>query len=181
MGRNDLLQYYAEGECEMNLLRTFMHAKKGDCLIRPGRIEKLNPVAEKISRVKAMTIRKGTRVALVFDTDIDNTAILEENVKTLKEVAGLGEKDIYFLMAVNRFEEELVFSCGSINSVKTLICQFGSQGTKSFKADFCNCRNLEEKMRSLGFDLKKMWTRSPNKPFDRFQNCGKSIKFNRKG
>ena len=181
MAKNGLLQYYAEGECEQNLLHSFMHAKSGDVCIRPGKIERLNPVAERISRVKAMTIKKGTAVALVFDTDIEKTSILEENVKTLKEVAGLTDRDIYYLMSVKCFEDELVFACQGVKNLKALVKLFGSQGTTAFKTDFCTCRNLEEKLKQLGFDLKKMWIRPANKPFDRFQNCGKSVKTNRKG
>lgn len=181
MGQNGLFQYYVEGECEKNLLRSLMHAKDADYLIRPGKIERLNPVTERISTVKAMTIKKGTKVALVFDTDGSSVGILEENVKTLKQIAGLEEKDILFLMSVKCFEDELVFSCDSIRDVKTLIKLFGSQGLNAFKADFCKCRNLEEKLKQLGFDLQRMWTRTADKPFHRFTNSGKAIKISHKG
>lgn len=30
MGQNGLFQYYVEGECEKNLLRSLMHAKDAD-------------------------------------------------------------------------------------------------------------------------------------------------------
>ena len=75
MDRN-IYQYYVEGDCEQNFLRSYMHAKTQDVLIRPGRIEVLNPVAERISNVKAIAFlnsgvrpRKGMALGL-FDGDL---------------------------------------------------------------------------------------------------------------
>ena len=171
-----VFQYYVEGECEANFLNTFMHAKNKAFLIRPGRIEKLNPVTEKISGVKAMTIKKGTKVVFVFDTDLENISILEENVKTLKRVAKLTNKDILFVMSVKCFEDELVVSCKNINNVKALIKHFGSQGLSAYKTDFSKCKNLEDKLKQAGFDMKLMWSRPADKPFDKYENSGDAIK-----
>ena len=176
MMRRMVFQYYAEGECEMNFLNTFMHAKNKTFLIRPGRIEKLNPVTEKISDVKAMTIKKDTKVVFVFDTDLERISILEENVKTLKRVARLTNKDILFVMSAKCFEDELVFSCQNISNIKALIKHFGSQGLNAYKTDFSKCKNLEDKLKQAGFDMKLMWSRPVNKPFDKYENSGEAIK-----
>ena len=171
-----VFQYYAEGECEINFLNSFMHAKNKANQIHPGRIEKLNPVSERISEVKAMTIKKGTKVVFVFDTDIENASILEENVKTLKRVSKLTNKDILFVMSVKCFEDEFVFSCQNINNIKSLIRHFGSQGLSAYKTDFAKCKNLEDKLKQVGFNMKLMWSRPANKPFDKYDNSGFAIK-----
>lgn len=175
MGKS-LFQYYVEGECEISFLYSFMHAKNEECIIRPGKIEKLNPVSERISAVKAMNVKKGTKVVFVFDTDIGNTSILEENVRMLKKVAGLTNKDILFVMSVKRFEDELVFSSKSISGVKGLIRLFGSEGVNAYKSDFSKCKNLVDKLKRIGFDIKLMWTRTPDKPFDKYENGGTAIR-----
>ena len=104
-------------------------------MIRPGRIEILNPIAERISDVKAMTIKKGTRVVLVFDTDVNSASILEENIRTLKRVSGLSNKDILFIMSVKCFEEELVFSSRKLNRVKDLVRLFNAEGVNAYKSE----------------------------------------------
>ena len=180
MSGRDLFQFYVEGECEINFLRTFMHTKNTDFIIRPGRIEKLNPVSERISSVKAMTIKKGTKVVFVFDTDVNNLIILEENIKTLKKAAGLSDKDIFLVMSVKCFEDELVLSCKGISGIRGLVKLFDSEGITSFKSDFSKCKNLEEKLKQGGFDIKLIWTKKPNKPFDKYENNRKSIKIKAK-
>ncbi|MBO7573819.1 MAG: hypothetical protein J6T25_03485 [Bacilli bacterium] len=168
-------QYYVEGECEKNFLSSFMHAKSSEYIIHPGKIEKLNPVTSKISETKARTIKRDTRIVFVFDTDVENTSILEENIKTLKRIAFIEGKDIIFLMSVKRFEEEIVFSCSNIKDVKGLIKLFNSQGLSAFKTDFSHCKNLEDKLKQAGFEIKTMWIRSASQPFDKFENGGKHI------
>lgn len=175
MDRN-IYQYYVEGDCEQNFLRSYMHAKNQDVLIRPGRIEVLNPVAERISSVKAMTIKKGTKVVLVFDTDVKNVSILEENVQTLRRVSGLTNKDILFVLSVKCFEDELVYSSRKLSNIKGLIDLFKAEGMNAFKSGFSNCKNLVDKLSQVGFDLRRMWTRAPQKPFDQYENSGRSIK-----
>lgn len=154
-----------------------MHAKNEEILIRPGKIEILNPVTEKISDVKALTIKKGTKVVLVFDTDIDNTLILEENIRTLRRVSGLTNKDIIFVMSLKCFEDELIFASSKISNIKGLIKLFNSEGLKAFKSDFSNCKNLIDKLKQVGFDIKLIWTRTPYRPFDKYENGGKAIKY----
>lgn len=169
-------QYYVEGECEKNFLSSFMHARNSEYIIHPGKIEKLNPITSKISETKARTIKRDTRIVFVFDTDVENISILEENIKTLNRIAYIKDKDIVFLMSVKKFEEEIVFSCENIKDVKGLIKLFNSQGLSAFKTDFSHCKNLEDKLKQAGFDIKAMWVRSVGKPFDKYENGGKHIK-----
>lgn len=171
-----LFQYYVEGECEKNFLNSFMHAKNSAFIIHPGKIEKLNPITSRISDTKARTIKRDTTIVFVFDTDIENISILEENIKTLKRIAYIEVKDIIFLMSVKRFEEEIVYSCKNISDIKGLIKLFNSQGLTALKTDFLTCKNLEDKLRQAGFDISTMWIRSANKPFDKYVNGGKHVR-----
>lgn len=175
-----VFQYYVEGECEKNFLNSFMHAKNSEYIIHPGRIEKLNPISSRISDTKARTIKRDTTIVFVFDTDIESTSILEENIKTLNRIAYVDVKDIIFLMSVKRFEEEIVYSCKKVSDIKGLIKLFNSQGLTAFKTDFLTCKNLEDKLRQAGFDISVMWTRSAQKPFDKYANGGKLVKIKAK-
>lgn len=170
-----LYQYYVEGECEKNFIYSFTHAKNSDYILHPGKIEKLNPITSKISETKARTIKRDTRIVFVFDTDLESTSILEENIKTLNRIARVSHEDIIFLMSIKKFEEEIAFSCKDIHNVKGLMKLFNSQGTSALKTDFSNCKNLEDKLKQAGFDIKLMWTRSANEPFDKYTNGGKQV------
>lgn len=171
-----LYQYYVEGECEKNFIVSFTHAKNSEYILHPGKVEKLNPITSKISDTKARTIKRDTRIVFVFDTDVENTSILEENIKTLNRIARVDTKDIIFLMSIKKFEEEIAFSCSDIHDVKGLIKLFNSQGTSSLKTDLANCKNLEDKLKQAGFDIKLMWSRDAKEPFDKYSNGGKQVK-----
>lgn len=171
-----VFQYYVEGECEKNFLNSFMHAKNSEYIIHPGRIERLNPITSRISDTKARTIKRDTTIVFVFDTDVESTSILEENIKTLNRIAYIDVRNIIFLMSVKRFEEEIVYSCKNISDIKGLIRLFNSQGLTALKTDFLNCKNLEDKLKQAGFDISVMWTRLAKEPFDKYPNGGKYVK-----
>ena len=78
-----LFHYFVEGECEAVLLKAFMHAEEKEYGIYPGKIEILNTLYQKISPAKAMTLKKGTTVVLVYDTDVRKTDVLEDNIEII--------------------------------------------------------------------------------------------------
>lgn len=172
MGRR-LFQYFVEGECEKNFISSFIHAQKSDLMLQPGKIEKLNPVTQKISEAKALTINNDTKVVFVFDTDIQNTQILDANIETLKDIAGLEDDDIILVMSVKNFEEELIYSAVKFKNINQL---FSTKGIHAFKKEFANCKNIEDKLLALGFDLKLIWARQPNGNFNNYKNNSKLIK-----
>lgn len=155
---------------------SFTHAKNSEYILHPGKVEKLNPITSKITETKARTIKRDTKIVFVFDTDVESTSILEDNIKTLNKFAHVDNEDIVFLMSVKTFEEEIAFSCKDIRDIKGLIKLFNSQGTSAFKTDFSNCKNLEDKLKQVGFDIKLMWTRAATKPFDKYTNGGKQVR-----
>ena len=59
-----LFHYFVEGECEAVLLKAFMHAEEKEYGIYPGKIEILNPLYQKISPTKAMTLKKSQQWCL---------------------------------------------------------------------------------------------------------------------
>ena len=65
-----LYHYFVEGECEEAFLKALMHSSECEYDICLGIIEVLNVIYQKISRSKALTLKKGTTVVFVFDTDI---------------------------------------------------------------------------------------------------------------
>ena len=78
--KSKFVQYYVEGEDEeklINVLKTDLKA------IRPGKVQKLNVVAHEITNARLMTLRSGTMVVLVFDTDAGNINILNRNLAVL--------------------------------------------------------------------------------------------------
>lgn len=78
-----LFQYYVEGENEkklINVLKTNMR------LITPGKVETLNVTQEKLSDMKLRTLKFGTILVFVFDTDAGQPTILNENIIKAKKL-----------------------------------------------------------------------------------------------
>ena len=76
--KSKFVQYYVEGEDEeklVNVLKTQLG------LIRPGKVQKLNVVEQEITNIRLRTLKQGTMVVLVFDTDTGNVDILKKNIK----------------------------------------------------------------------------------------------------
>ena len=155
-----LYHYFVEGECEKAFIKAFQHATKGEYSIKPGKTEVLNFNCEKISKAKAMSIRKYTKIVVIFDTDVKINQIFEDNIDTLINYANLSDKDIIFIPSVSTFEEELVYSCESLKDINHL---FNTKGIEDFKNRFISHKDIVSKLYSVGIDLKKMWSRMPSK------------------
>ncbi|SFL43288.1 hypothetical protein SAMN05216390_1283 [Lachnospiraceae bacterium KH1T2] len=85
-------QYYVEGEDEEKLINVLKSDMK---CITAGKVQVLNPVTEKITAIRLRTLKKYTTVILVFDTDVSETKILEENIKTLDKCANVKKCVLY--------------------------------------------------------------------------------------
>ena len=163
----DLYHYFVEGECEKALIKAFMHVDKGSYCFKPGKVEKLNFVFEKLTPAKAMSIKKGTKVVIIFDTDVDQIDIFENNIDILIKHGDVDGRNIILVPSVINFEEEIVYSCESINNINDI---FNTKGKEEFKNKFINHKDLVSKLYSVGFDINKMWSRDPKRPFDRYKN-----------
>ena len=100
----ELLYYFVEGECEQAFLKAFMHADKGEYFIKPGKVEVRNLLFDKLSNSKVMSIKRGTKVVIVFDTDIKQVDILNDNIDALLSVG----VEVIFIPSINNFEDEIV-------------------------------------------------------------------------
>lgn len=159
---SDLYRYFVEGECEAALLKALMHSHSSGFYICPGKIEILNVLYETISGTKAMTIKKGTKVVFVYDTDIKKTNVLENNINVVANYSS----DIIYVQSCETLEDELIYSCSSINDINKLL----STNTKEdFKKKFINHKDIVSKLLNVGFDINKMWSRKPKEPFSNYK------------
>lgn len=164
-----LIQYYVEGECEEKLIRVFQHVEK--CGFKPGKIEILNPANQIISSLRINQLKKGTTVALVYDTDHVNVNVLKSNYESLKKSRNIEE--IYHVQSIKNFEDEMVYS-SSISSVNEI---FSTKSVGDFKKKFINHRELVKKLEDISFSVELIWSRcSPNLDIKDFPNNGNKIK-----
>lgn len=161
------IQYYVEGECEKKLLETLKEQKN---LILPGKVEVFNVVNKELTDMYLRLLSENTIVVFLFDTDTDKTDILQRNISKVRKNGRI--RDLWLIIQVKNLEDELLRST-SIRHMQNLI---GCSTEKEFKHAFIIEKNLFEKLRTHGFDLAKMWVKSPNEPFDDLKNDGNKIK-----
>ena len=94
-----------------------------------------------IPKSQIISIQPGTIIALVFDTDVHQTANLKKNIELLNRYCG--KIRIIYLPQVMNLEDELR-RCTDIKSVSELT---HSNGIRNFKTDFCrlkvkDCRTM---------------------------------------
>ena len=170
-----LFYYFVEGECEKALLSALMHSTKEECYICPGKIEVFNIINQKLSVAKVMSLKRGTTVVFVYDTDIKKTDILETNIETIVKHSNIKYENIYFFQSVKNLEDEIVYSCSDINSINELL---NTNGKEDFKKKFINHKDIVSKLLNVGFKIEKMWSRTPSQPFDSFEQCFHKISKN---
>ena len=100
MGKN--YQYYVEGEDEEKIVKVLKTELR---LIEPGKIEKFNVVSEQFTNLRVMSLKMGTVVVLVFDTDAGNIDILKKNIEFLKKQKSI--KKVLCITQVKCLEDEL--------------------------------------------------------------------------
>lgn len=76
-----------------------------------------------------MTIKSGTTIVLVFDTDVGDSKILNENIRFLEKQSTI--KKVLCITQVKNLEDEFKRSC-NIKQIKELT---GSKSNKDFKTD----------------------------------------------
>ena len=159
------LIYFVEGPCEKTFIKSFMFIDGSH--FKHGKIEVFNFVNERLSKAKARTINKDMTVALVFDTDVENVDLLEENVKILKEVSQLSDDHIVFIPSICNFEDELVYSCSKLKNINDLL---NTRSVAEFKKKFINHDSIVSKLNDEGFDFDLIWSRNPKSPFEKYKN-----------
>lgn len=161
--------YLAEGECEEKLLQDL---KLKPSMIHPGKVEKFNIIQNELSIRKLMQYPSDSVVVLVFDTDIEVTEHLMENLKLLKTLPY--KVEVMTAVQVLTFEDEIK---------RTTDVKHAQDFTKSEAvSDFKGAVNRmgEEPFRAAlkrhKFDLNKLWTKKPPKVFSFVQQDGWKVK-----
>lgn len=167
-----LFHYFVEGECEAVLLKAFMHAEEKEYGIYPGKIEILNPLYQKISPAKAMTLKKGTTVVFVYDTDVKKTNVLEDNIEIIVKYSSLDYNDIVYLQSVKTLEDEIVYACKDIQDINKLL---NTTCKEDFKKKLIKHKDIITKLKSVGFQMDKIWSRKPNDTFSSFEQGIKRV------
>lgn len=162
--------YFVEGETDekmISILKTNLQH------IHPGKVEIVNVVTNKIKNSMIMKLKKRTIVVLVFDTDRVETSVLKDNINFLIKQRNVVSSVICIPQCKN-LEDELVYSC-NISRIKVLT---NSKSNKDFKKDFLHIsdQNAASRLEINGFDINKLWSRSPDYPYQDIQNRALLIK-----
>jgi hypothetical protein len=167
MGKNELFQFYVEGEDEKKIIETL---KKDMNLIKSGKIEVLNVIQKEIKGARIRTLKTGTIVVLVYDTDVDKTDILDRNIKSLE--ASKHIKRIICIPQVKNLEDELVRAT-DVRQAKDLL---GSKTETDYKRELIKCTNLDKKLQEKKFDISKFWCKIPENSLAKYGNDSGLIK-----
>ena len=142
-------QYFVEGEDEKKIINTL---KSDMGLIQAGKVQVVNCVQEKLTPLRLMSLKDGTAVVLVFDTDAGNLTVLKENIKLLQTQRNISE--VICVLQVKNLEDELVRSC-NIKQIKYLL---GVGSNKEYKGALIKEKNLSKKLGEHEFDISKFWS-----------------------
>lgn len=159
--------YFVEGKNEDAVLK----ALKTDLqLIVAGKVQVFNIVEKKIDTLRLMSLKQGTTVVLVYDTDTGNTSILQDNILTIKKHSSV--KDVLCIPQVRNLEDELIRSC-KIREIKELT---GSKSDKKYKRDLIRQSDLSRALRRHGFNFSDFWNTMPKNSFQKFGNDSDKIR-----
>lgn len=168
MAAKEYFHYFVEGADEEKIVNVL----KSDLrLIRSGKVHKLNVTQERLSSMRLRTLKAGTTVVLVFDTDAGNARILKENLQLLGKTRLI--KRVVCIPQVRNLEDELIRSC-NVKQVKELT---GSVSNKNFKHDLIVDNVFHQKLLKHGFDIEKFWNMSADGVYEGLRNEANLIKF----
>lgn len=165
--KSKFVQYYVEGDDEKKLIEVL---KTDLRVIRPGKVQKLNVVEQEITEIRLRTLKLGTMVVLVFDTDTGNVDILRRNIRILKACKAVSE--IVLIPQIPNLEGELIRSC-KIKKIEELL---NSKTRREFKSDIIRVSNLHQKLQEHQFDIGLFWSMQPPQPYHEFENQAEKVK-----
>ena len=162
-----IFQYYVEGDDEKALINALKSELR---CIESGKVEVFNAVQNLLKPARLRTLRPGTIVVLVYDTDTDNVDTLQANIRLLKKHPAV--KEVYCIPQVMNLEDVLVQSC-QINRAHELT---HSRTKTDFKRDIIRCSNLGHRLTDCRFDTSKLWNKDLLNRFKQFGNDSDKIK-----
>lgn len=167
MAKKEIYQFYVEGEDEKKVIEVL---KKDMKVIVSGKVDVLNVVQQEIKLPRIRTLKAGTIVILVYDTDVEKVDLLERNIQRLNSSKHI--KRVVCVPQVGNLEDELVRA----TNVRQVIDLLSSETLTDFKRDLIRCTNLDKKLLDSGFDISKLWCMIPDNKFSAYGNSSKLIK-----
>lgn len=161
------IQYYAEGPDDKKVIDTLKTKMR---LVKPGKVDVLNVVTERITDLRLRNLSPGTMVVLVFDVDAGSRDILNANIQKLENCQAVTE--VVTIPQVPKLEIELVRSC-DIRQIKELL---NSRSNDDFKRDVMRVTNLDTKLREHQFDIDHFWSATPTPPYQDIPNQAAKVK-----
>lgn len=160
--------YFAEGECEAQLLNAL---KQYPEKILPGKVKVFNVIQNLLPKSLLLTLQAGMTVVFVFDTDTDQTEHLRQNIQRVQRYCRVR---LLTAAQVLNLEDELT-RCTDVSEARDLT---RSKGQRNFKADFCrmkpeDCCTMLERHR---LDMGKLWSQNPPEAFNFISQDGTRVK-----
>ena len=154
------VHYYVEGECEEKLINALKTGK--DSFRIPCKVEVFNVIRDRLSIRRLASLTKRTIIVFVYDTDIPNTDILNENINLLEKS---GFTTIHHIQSIRCFEDEIVRS----TSLENINDCFSTENVEEFKAQFIAHKDIVNKLKKIDFDDQKLWmTSNTEAPFSTY-------------
>lgn len=165
--KNLNIQYFVEGDDEKKLINTL---KNQLGVIKAGKVQKLNVIENKITDNILRTLKEGTIIVLVFDTDTRKTDILNYNITKLNACKFISK--VVTIPQVDNLEDELIRSC-NIRKITELL---NSRSAKDYKSDLIRVSNLDRKLKEHEFNINLFWSKQPDAPYQNIINESEIIK-----
>lgn len=127
-----------------------------------GRFQSFN-VSQNPIRKLLPKLSKGSRIYIIYDTDILNEENFKENIKILSQ-----QKHLHFAGLIQQTEnlEEEIISASKLNKQQVL-SQFNCSAISELKKQLTQTTNLAKKLNDIELDCHKLWQ----------QPCPKSISY----
>lgn len=167
MDENSIIQYFVEGEDEKKLVDTLKTEMQ---LIYPGKSSVFNVVQKTFPVARIMNLKPDTNVVLIFDTDVGDTKILNQNIHKLEKARNV--KRVLLIPQSKRLEHELERAC-EIKSINELLA---TSSEREFKTKFIKTTNLAQKLKEKGFDIDRLWIKDGSENFKGIKNDSGEIK-----
>lgn len=148
--------YFCEGACDEVFIKALKEEPK---LIAPGKTKVFNVITNLIPKSVLLSIKTGTTVVFVFDTDVELTDKLKKNIEYIGKYCG--KSKLVFLPQVKNLEDELV-RCSDVAKVTELT---QSKSISNFKTDFCRISNARAVLTEHQIDVLKLWSTNPPEVF----------------
>lgn len=164
--KREQYHYFVEGEDDRKVVNTL---KTDLQWIKPGKVQVFNVIEEELTSLITRTLKPGTIVVLVFDTDTGKKNTLLKNIRFLQKDSNV--KQVLCIMQVKNLEDEFLRSC-AISQIKELT---GSKSNSDYKRDLLRQSNLADKLKKYQFQFEKFWN-SSDKVYESICNDSAQIK-----